>query len=174
MLCRDKGWECISAPGPYGSGTSEARSVKRIKRAPNSAAGGQTEGSSRSADGNIGGGQIPISSRDADVEPAVHSNADIRDPIISPTDSSLIVGPVVAEDIQILEQYLTSNDNSQTDPAGRSHSTRIASGNPLLYLSVPRRRAGLRLSENPGAAQMDIMEQILGPFRDELIEMYQI
>lgn len=174
MLCRDKGWECISAPGPYGSGTSEARSVKRIKRAPNSAAGGQTEGSSRSADGNIGGGQIPISSRDADVEPAVHSNADIRDPIISPTDSSLIVGPVVAEDIQILEQYLTSNDNSQTDPAGRSHSTRIASGNPLLYLSVPRRRAGLRLSKNPGAAQMDIMEQILGPFRDELIEMYQI
>lgn len=158
-LCREKGLECLSSPGPYprsrtrnGGITAPRPSSNRINHGR--ILGGDTTDSQRSQSS----GDFLTIERAKSVPTAA--------------ESSNIVGPVVAEDIQILEQYLTSHDKTQTKRADCTQTTSIASGNPILYLSVPRRRDGLRLAKDPGSSQKDIMEQIIRPYRDELIELY--
>lgn len=89
-----------------------------------------------------------------------------------PNKSAIIVGPVMAEDIQVVTQYLT-NQSLQ------SHRSRVniydtVSDNPkdpILYLQVPRHRLGLALKGRPGESQQEILEQILGPLANELISV---
>ena len=77
-----------------------------------------------------------------------------------------IVGPVAAEDAQVIEKYLPSKRESgynvySSDPR-----------NPVLYTTVSRRRQGLRATSTPGESQLEILEQILGPFKHDLVDMY--
>ena len=71
----------------------------------------------------------------------------------------MIVNPVMAEDIHILEQSITSSGMSVEDRS-------------VAYLQVPRRRAGLAMGESPGKRQWEIVLQLLRPYADELIRMY--
>lgn len=73
-----------------------------------------------------------------------------------------------AEDIQILEKYLTK-EHPYSKPSPQYNTIARSPGNPVLYLSVPKRREGLKLEKNPGTSQKEILEQILGPFRDDLV-----
>lgn len=90
----------------------------------------------------------------------------------SPEESSVLMNPTMAEDIEALEKYLTSQ------PATASNKTRpysvVPSGDsdPVVYLSVLRRRQGLTLTREPGKAQREVMEQILRPYLDEVIDLY--
>lgn len=90
----------------------------------------------------------------------------------SPTESSLILNPPMAEDIEILEHYLTSNGPGSAS-TGKPYSL-ISSGpgNPIVYLTVPRRRKGLPTVADPGRSQREVIEQILGPFKEDVINLY--
>ena len=86
----------------------------------------------------------------------------------TPTESSLMMNPPMSEDITILEHYLTpqAGEGSAT---GKPYSTiSNTPGNPIVYLSVPRRRKGLRSATDPGKMQREIIENILHPFADEV------
>ena len=56
----------------------------------------------------------------------------------------MIVGPAVAEDVQILGQYLTSQKRAPPSRTRNYNLVSNAPGSPILYLSVPKRREGLR------------------------------
>jgi hypothetical protein len=82
-----------------------------------------------------------------------------------------MMNPHLAEDITILEQYLSHKPMSQT--AFKPY--RIIptfSGNPMVYFTVPRKRKGLNLSTDPGSIQREIIEQVLGPHASEVRQLY--
>jgi len=87
--------------------------------------------------------------------------------------STMIVGPTAAEDVQAIEQYVSSKSSEDIGRSSRPYS--IISNDtskPVLYLSVPRYRKGLKGNISPGKSQREIMEQILGPFAPTLISTY--
>lgn len=79
---------------------------------------------------------------------------------------SMIVGPVVAEDVRIVEQYITS-DSHQT--SARLDAVSDDPAKPVLYRFLPRRREGLPGPSAPGKTQREVLEQILGPFARPLV-----
>lgn len=87
-------------------------------------------------------------------------------------ESSIVVGPMVAEDVQILQQYLTAEPRA--DPQSREPYSVISNApeSPMIYLSVPRRREGSRLIKDPGHDQREILEQIIGPKKQDVIKLY--
>ncbi|TGO72301.1 hypothetical protein BELL_0470g00080 [Botrytis elliptica] len=87
--------------------------------------------------------------------------------------SSMIIGPIIAEDVQLLEQYMESQARPDRSNRGRLYDT--VSDNPkdpVIYLSVSRRREGLSSSERAGEKQKEILEQILGPNVREVVNLY--
>jgi hypothetical protein len=85
----------------------------------------------------------------------------------------MIVGPTSAEDVQAIEQYMSSKSPEDIGRSSRPYN--IISNDPskpVLYLSVPRYRKGLKGNIPPGKSQREIMEQILGPFVSILISTY--
>lgn len=90
----------------------------------------------------------------------------------SPTESSLILNPPMAEDIEILEHYLTSNGPPGAS-TGKPYSLISSTpGNPIIYLTVPRRRKGLSTAVDPGRTQREIIEQVLGPLKMDVLDLY--
>jgi hypothetical protein len=87
--------------------------------------------------------------------------------------AAIIVDPVTAEDIHIIEEYMNSK---RLPKEVKDRSYNVVSNDPakpILYLSVPSRRKGFRhSSESPGSSQKEIMEQILGPLTAALIDVY--
>ncbi|RMY85626.1 hypothetical protein D0864_07262 [Hortaea werneckii] len=91
---------------------------------------------------------------------------------ISPDESSVIMNPTMAEDIEVVEHYLppeANKDGATTKPYSLVPS---AEGKPIIYLTVPRRRRGLRTDANPGSTQREILEQILGPLKEAVIRLF--
>lgn len=86
----------------------------------------------------------------------------------SPTESSLMMNPPMSEDIAILEQYLTSQTVGGEATAKPYSTISSASGNPVVYLTVPRKRKGLRSAVDPGKTQREIIEQVLHPYTSEV------
>ncbi|KAH7397563.1 fungal-specific transcription factor domain-containing protein [Cadophora sp. MPI-SDFR-AT-0126] len=79
----------------------------------------------------------------------------------------------MAEDIEVLEKYLTAK------PKGISSDVRLpysvisdVPGKPIIYLSYSRRRKGLQLPIDPGNSQREIIDQILHPHQSEVIQLY--
>jgi hypothetical protein len=82
-----------------------------------------------------------------------------------------MMNPHMAEDITILEQYLSHKPMSQA--MSKPYRTiPTSSGNPIVYLTVPRKRKGLKLSTDPGSTQREIIEQVLGPHASEVRQLY--
>ncbi|TGO84476.1 hypothetical protein BPOR_0500g00020 [Botrytis porri] len=87
--------------------------------------------------------------------------------------SSMIISPIIAEDVQLLEQYMESQARPERSKRERLYDT--VSDNPqdpVIYLSVSRRREGLSSSERAGEKQKEILEQILGSNVRELVNLY--
>ncbi|KAF1846561.1 uncharacterized protein K460DRAFT_417615 [Cucurbitaria berberidis CBS 394.84] len=62
---------------------------------------------------------------------------------------------------------------AEGNPAAKLYNTiSNAPGNPIVYLTVPRRRKGLNTAVDPGRTQRDIIEQILSPFAAEVRRLY--
>lgn len=112
----------------------------------------------------------------------------------------MLMTPPMAEDLKVLEQYLTSDvaDNAtSSEPYVRVSSS--SKDDSIVYLSLPRQRQsshlvvsidhvdvpwladmsslihagkGLQATVDPGRAQREIMEQILGEQKVEVLRLY--
>ncbi|THC88508.1 hypothetical protein EYZ11_012042 [Aspergillus tanneri] len=80
----------------------------------------------------------------------------------SKVELSMVASPVISEDIQILERYMSSKASSMPSVAGT----------PMVYMKVRGWSEGLAISENPGKRQKETLRQILNPYADELIRLY--
>ncbi|KAF2147071.1 uncharacterized protein K452DRAFT_217511 [Aplosporella prunicola CBS 121167] len=87
--------------------------------------------------------------------------------------TSIIVGPMVAEDVNILQQYLTTEQEPDSETSKRPYNVVSSTPrDPAIYLAIPRHRAGLKLAKDPGQGHREILEQILGPNKEEVIRLY--
>jgi hypothetical protein len=89
-------------------------------------------------------------------------------------ESVLIVGPMVAEDAQVIEKHMPPERASQSEEP-KSHPYNIYSSDPrkpVLYTTISRRRKGMRVGTPPGENQKEVLEQILGPFKHDLVRLY--
>lgn len=88
-------------------------------------------------------------------------------------ESVLIVGPMVAEDAQVIEQHMPPEQSSHSEEP-KSHPYNVYSSDPrkpILYQTISRRRKGMRVGTPPGENQKEILEQILGPFKHDLVRL---
>ena len=82
-----------------------------------------------------------------------------------------IVGPILANDAQVVEQFmLPETRTGDTEAPYNVYSSEKEK--PILYTKVCRRRPGFRSSGCAGAKEREILEQILGPFANELVDLY--
>ncbi|KAJ5804721.1 transcriptional regulator family: Fungal Specific TF [Penicillium psychrosexuale] len=89
-------------------------------------------------------------------------------------ESVLIVGPMVAEDAQVIEKHMPPERSSQSEEPN-SHPYNIYSSDPrkpVLYTTISRRRKGMRKGTPPGENQKEVLEQILGPFKHDLVRLF--
>lgn len=88
--------------------------------------------------------------------------------------SPVIVNPSMAEDVDILERHLATQDASNV-PARRPY-VRLsnANGESIVYRTVARRREGLQQTSTPGLSQLEIIENVLGPLKTEVIKLYGV
>ncbi|GKZ27646.1 hypothetical protein AbraIFM66951_006001 [Aspergillus brasiliensis] len=89
-------------------------------------------------------------------------------------ESVLIVGPVVAEDAQVIERYMPPERTSKSvEPKSQPYNVYSSDPRkPILYTTVSRRRQGMRVGVPPGENQKEILEQILGPFKRDLVRLF--
>jgi len=90
----------------------------------------------------------------------------------SPMESSVMMDPHMAEDITVLEQYLSQKPTESQAMAKPYRTVSTASTNPIVYLTVPRVRKGLKTSADPGGTQREIIEQVLNPHAAEVRKLY--
>ncbi|CAI6335050.1 unnamed protein product [Periconia digitata] len=106
--------------------------------------------------------------------------------------ASIILAPHVAEDVDIVQRHIsrdasasipgtTSMGNSGTGsatattsaPATQPYSTVFRDvSNPIVYLTVPRFRTGLAPELGAGREQFEVISQIVGPFKREVVNLY--
>lgn len=87
-------------------------------------------------------------------------------------ESVLIVGPVAAEDAQVIEKFMPSERSSKIENGNKPYN--VYSNDPrkpILYTTVSRRRQGMRMGCPPGENQKEILEHLLGPFKQELVRL---
>jgi hypothetical protein len=86
--------------------------------------------------------------------------------------SPVMVDPSMAEDVEILERHLASQ-NEFNVPQKRPY-VRLSSSNGefIVYRTVARRREGLQQTSTPGLSQLEIIENVLGPLKTEVIKLY--
>ncbi|KAI7342759.1 hypothetical protein KC354_g16099 [Hortaea werneckii] len=82
------------------------------------------------------------------------------------------MNPTMAEDIEVVEHYLPPEANKDGAPIKPYNLVPSAEGKPIIYLTVPRRRRGLRTDTNPGSTQREILEQIQGPLKEAVIRFF--
>ncbi|PGH33859.1 hypothetical protein GX50_03338 [[Emmonsia] crescens] len=88
-------------------------------------------------------------------------------------ESVHIVGPVAAEDAQVIERFMPSeNSTKRSDTKAPYNVYSNDPKKPILYTTVSRRRQGLRTTGIPGESQKEILEQILGPFKHDLVKIF--
>lgn len=88
-------------------------------------------------------------------------------------ESVLIVGPMVAEDAQVIEKHMPPERSSLSEEPGNNPYNIFSSDprKPVLYTTISRRRKGMRMGVPPGENQKEILEQILGPFKHDLVRL---
>lgn len=82
-----------------------------------------------------------------------------------------MVDPTMADDIDVLERYLASRNVA--DGPGAQRYVRISNspGESIVYRTVPRLRKGLQSTTDPGIAQREIMENVLGGLAIHVIQL---
>lgn len=88
--------------------------------------------------------------------------------------SPVMVNPSMAEDVDILEQHLASQNASNVPERRPYIRLSSANGESIVYRTVARRREGLQQTSTPGLAQLEIIENILGPMRTEVTKLYGV
>lgn len=115
---------------------------------------------------------LPRGQSAGDSRGSEHSRPGVEDP---QNESVFIVGPVVADDAQVIEQHMPPEGGSNKAEVRNSHPYNVYSNDPrkpILYTTVSRWRRGVRVGTPPGENQKEILEQILGPFKQDLVRLY--
>ncbi|KAJ5171876.1 hypothetical protein N7492_004469 [Penicillium capsulatum] len=99
-----------------------------------------------------------------DRQPNAHDAIFAGDPS---AESSIVVSPVLTEDIRALDRYFSAS----TAEPGRSGAAE-GIDQSLVYVKVPRRREGLAIAKNPGHMQKEILWQIIRPYAGKLLRSY--
>ncbi|KAL2812863.1 fungal-specific transcription factor domain-containing protein [Aspergillus granulosus] len=182
LLCRVQGADChyqeesnTELPNSHGSEAAGwhtdpvmegFHAGQKRKRTPESASPLQ---SSRRVEG------IPEVRRSNSAVPSrgiEHKRHEIDD---SQNESVFIVGPVVADDANVIEKYMPPHRSNRSVEPRNNHPYNVYSNDPrkpILYTTVSRRRLGMRVGIPPGENQKEILEQILGPFKDDLVRLF--
>lgn len=82
-----------------------------------------------------------------------------------------MVDPTMADDLDVLERHLASQ--TAADGPGTQRYVRISNspGESIVYRTVPRLRKGLQSTTDPGVAQREIMENVLGILTIHVIQL---
>jgi hypothetical protein len=88
------------------------------------------------------------------------------------SQSAHIVGPILAPDAQVVEQYMSPSSVASSASTAPYNVYSNDTSSPILYTKVSRRRPGFKSTVPPGAEQRETLEQIVGPFTKELVELY--
>ena len=87
------------------------------------------------------------------------------------SDSSHVVGPILARDAQIFEQYLPSTDQEAKSSGLRSSVDPFLSYKPIYHTTLPRRRpspSNCDCSRNRKTEWLNVIE----PFAEKLLTLY--
>ena len=158
LLCQVQGVVCTKTKEGEGGEAAGHRSVKRRR----------IESTPQTSDDVVAAGIPQLRAEIArqpiqDLEPNAGEKEERR---------AMIVGPAAAEDVHIIEEYMTAKRSPEEVRDGSYNVISNDPAKPILYLSVPARRKGLHKSgDSPGAAQREIIEQILGPWAPSLISL---
>ncbi|KAH8589944.1 C6 transcription factor [Bisporella sp. PMI_857] len=91
----------------------------------------------------------------------------------NPSDSTHIVGPVTTSDAQVLEEYMSPEARNESESSRRLFRNYSAKPNrPVLYTTIPRHRRGLDANPRPGKSQREIVEHIVAPYENEVVNLY--
>lgn len=121
--------------------------------------------------------------------PARPSSAPILHKPSSHPSASIILAPHVAEDVDIVQRHISQDakasgsgnvsmgnsgsGSASTSTAPQPYSTVFRDvANPIVYLTVPRFRTGLAPELGAGREQLEIISQIVGPFKREVVDLY--
>ncbi|KAJ0419997.1 fungal-specific transcription factor domain-containing protein [Aspergillus carlsbadensis] len=182
LLCRVQGADCHyqeegnselpnpHAPEPTGWHTDHVaenfHAGQKRKRTPDSAS---PLHSSRRVEGLP---EVRRSNSAVPSRPNEHKRHGIDD---GQNESVFIVGPVVADDANVIEKYMPPQRSNKSVEPTNNHPYNVYSNDPrkpILYTTVSRRRQGMRVGIPPGENQKEILEQILGPFKDDLVRLF--
>ncbi|KAH8724390.1 C6 transcription factor-like protein [Phaeosphaeriaceae sp. PMI808] len=102
-----------------------------------------------------------------------HSAPILHKPTNNPS-ASIMLAPHLAEDVDIFNRHILQHRNPGGEEAEPSkyQTLRHDLNDPVVYLSVPRFRTGLPPGSGCGREQREIVEQIMGPFKREVVELY--
>ncbi|KAK6544350.1 hypothetical protein TWF694_001051 [Orbilia ellipsospora] len=85
--------------------------------------------------------------------------------------SAIIVGPGVAEDVEVIQRHMSITPQSQRQNSNATYASEEPGGS-VVYVTIPKYRRGFRPKLDTGDKQREIIEQILGPFKKEAIRLY--
>jgi hypothetical protein len=80
----------------------------------------------------------------------------------------------LAEDVDIFNRHISQHrnpDGEDSEPS-KYQTLRHDVNDPVVYTSVPRFRTGLPPGSGCGREQREIVDQIMGPFKREVVELY--
>ena len=88
--------------------------------------------------------------------------------------ASIILAPHMAEDVDILQRHMSQHRPSEAQGAdpGQYRTLNQDTADPIVYLTVPRFRSGLAPELGAGKEQLEIIQQLMGPFKREVIELF--
>jgi hypothetical protein len=86
---------------------------------------------------------------------------------------TLPANPTMAEDLNILEAYITSRPGATTLAKRPYNRISKSANDSVMYLPVPKRRQKLSVRKDPpGRVQRDVMDEVLGPLKEEVVKLY--
>lgn len=173
LLCRVQGADCHyqEEPNPDTSVLSTTESKPWSGGQPVEPVSGQKRKRSPSISRHSNNGPSPQGTNSS----SGRRGSDLRRKEVDDphNESVLIVGPMVAEDAQVIEKHMPPERSSLSEEP-KSHPYNIYSSDPrkpVLYTTISRRRKGMRQGVPPGENQKEILEQILGPFKHDLVRL---
>lgn len=82
--------------------------------------------------------------------------------------ASIILAPHIAEDVSIISQHPNADPSASQPYQTMSRDVQ----NPIVYLTVPRFRTGLAPELGAGRDQLEIIQQLTGPFKRNVLDLY--
>jgi len=100
-----------------------------------------------------------------------HSAPILHKPSSHPS-ASIILAPHIAEDVDILQRHMSQHHSVGAHGPDQYQLLSHDADNPVVYLTVPRFRTGLAPELGAGKQELDIIRQLMGPFKREIIDLF--